>query len=505
MTALQPRIVPVTRNNEWVEPAGRFLRPAAPPVPALPLDDVFSPDIATWVRDSAETKSAPADYVVGTLLSAAAAMVGGGRSVAVWPGWGEPCAVWSMLVGDPSAGKSPSADAVLGPLTRAEAEAQAAAKPEIERWAERADIAKLAEETWKADVRQALAAGHPAPGKPAAVDPGAKPALPTWRTDDATIEGMSHLLAVHHRGLLLFRDELAGWLEDMTRYSSASARPFWIETFGGRPRPVHRATKDPILIPRMLVSICGGIQGERLSELLVKTTDDGLLSRFLIFAPEPVPPARPKATPDPEFARRILLRLRSLKMAEDPTTGAGVPLVIPFSPEARDVMDRVRSDASVAPAGIGALLKSHLGKAPGLTARLALVLALLDWAAGGSDDDHGPSVVEAEHVGRAALFVNEYAFPMARRAYGDAGAPADECAARRLLDLIRDEGLHQFTVKQIADRQRAGLRDRRALAAAISVLAEADAVRVERKESGPRGGKPSSVVLVNPAILRGGV
>lgn len=224
----------------------------------------------------------------------------------------------------------------------------------------------------------------------------------------------------------------------------------------------------------------------------------------MIFAPEPVLPARPQANPDPEFVRSILLRLRSLKMTENPVTGMSEPLVIPFSPAARDVMDQVRADAAATPANMSALLRSHLGKVPGLTARLALVLTLIDWAAAG-DGDFGPSVIEAEHVGRAALFVNDYAFPMARRAYGDAGTPADECAARRLLDLIRTEGLHQFTVKQIADRQRAGLRDRKALASAISVLAEGDVVRVERKEPGPRGGKPSSVVLVNPAILRGGV
>ncbi len=45
-------------NPEWAEPEARFLRPELPAPPALPLDDVFGPIWAAWIKQAAEAKAA---------------------------------------------------------------------------------------------------------------------------------------------------------------------------------------------------------------------------------------------------------------------------------------------------------------------------------------------------------------------------------------------------------------------------------------------------------------
>ncbi len=71
---------------------------------------------ADWIHKAAEVKSAPADYVALSLVTTASAIIGNTRWAVPWEGWKEPPILWGMLVGDPSAGKSPALDAVLDPV-----------------------------------------------------------------------------------------------------------------------------------------------------------------------------------------------------------------------------------------------------------------------------------------------------------------------------------------------------------------------------------------------------
>jgi hypothetical protein len=129
----------------WPEPDARFLRPILPPAPPLPLDDVLGPRMAQWVKDAAESKGAPADYVMGALLSVAGSLIGNSRWVSPWRGWSEPPIVWCMAIGLPSSGKSPAADAILQPLRQVEAPLRRAAEAELKAWTERAEVARVVE------------------------------------------------------------------------------------------------------------------------------------------------------------------------------------------------------------------------------------------------------------------------------------------------------------------------------------------------------------------------
>ncbi|WP_296645217.1 DUF3987 domain-containing protein, partial [Roseinatronobacter sp.] len=259
--------------QDWTDPDPRHLQAVLPPAPKLPLNDVLGPKLAKWIGNAAEAKGAPADYVFGGLLTVAGATIGNSRWVTPWHGWKEPPIIWSMCIGSPSAGKSPAIDAALQPLRNVERRMRSAADKEIKAWVEKSDLAKLAKSTWKDDVKSALSSGETPPGKPSLCDIGPPPHMPRLIVNDGTIERLGAILAQQPRGTLQMRDELAGWLEGMNRYSGATDRPFWLEGFGGRQFTVERMSRDPITIEMHSIGVLGGIQPDRLKSLLFKSDD----------------------------------------------------------------------------------------------------------------------------------------------------------------------------------------------------------------------------------------
>jgi Protein of unknown function (DUF3987) len=89
------------------------------------------------------------------------------------------------------------------------------------------EIAKVAHESWKARVREAMRSSETPPPPPPPVPE--EPIAPRLVLSDITIERLATLLArAAPKGVLMTRDELAGWLLGMNAYNDG-ARGFWIE------------------------------------------------------------------------------------------------------------------------------------------------------------------------------------------------------------------------------------------------------------------------------------
>jgi hypothetical protein len=499
MTA-QAKLNETPFTPSWPDPDPRMLRASLPPAPQLPLRDVLGPNLAQWVADAAEAKGAPADYVFAALLAVAGATIGNARWASPWRGWNEPPIIWTMCIGLPSAGKSPAIDAALQPLRKAERPLREAARKKLDAWKEKAELAKLAESAWKEAAKAAIKAGETPPERPDGCDVGPPPHIPRLVVNDGTIERLGAILAQQPRGTLQMRDELAGWLEGMQRYSGGgSDRPFWLEAFGGRGFTVERMGREPLTIDRLSIGVLGGIQPDRLKSLLFKSDDDGLLARFLPIWPEPAPLRRPQTWGDETLMEAALGRLLTLDLVTD-EAGEARPWFIPFTEDARALMDDLRAVVRGWETGAEGLMLSFLGKLPGLTARLALVLAFLDWAADGAEEPHEITV---QHFGRAAHLVEAYLLPMARRAYADAATPKAERAARRLVGIIQEQGWHRFTSRDVLRLDRAGLDTAAELNPALALLEDGDCIRPIEPPANPQGGRPQRLFIVNPAILGG--
>lgn len=481
--------------SHWPAPDMSLLNPTRGPAPQM------TPEMfrwiygawADWIETAATSKGAPRDYVALPLLVAASALLGNSRWVSPWHDWEEPPVIWGMVIGNPSAGKSPALNAIIAPLREIEATLAEAYAATLHDWNGKNELAKLVAADWKETAKKALRDHAAPPERPCTADAGPAPVRERIYVVDTTTEKMAELLSETGRGLLAYRDELSGWLGGMDRYSDGGDRPFWLECTGGRAFTVDRKSADqPIIIDRLSVAVLGGIQPDKLNGLLVKSADDGLLARFLVVFPDPAPLARPSQKLDTSALKVAFERLRALPPVTD-ETGKAKPWLLRFDPDAQEEMHQFRVANREWEAKAEGLYLSHIGKLPGMVARVACILAHLDWVAqpGGS----APATIAADQFCRAKELVGGHLRLHALRAYGSESVAPEIKGARRLADLIHSERLPRFTVREIQRRNLSRLTEAKAIRAALGVLMEADWVREETEST---GGRPRHVYLVNP-------
>src|SRR5689334_13072671 len=214
----------------------RLNRRPPPPVPLA----VLGPEWSSWVLDAAKAASCPPDYVLAPLLATTSALIGNARWPQATSGWAEPPHLWCAVVGDSGSSKSPASDTLMRHVLPTIERRMTVGFPEILRqWQAQQEANEAAVEAWRKDVRAAHKSGNAPPLPPAGInDP--EPQAPRIRQADVTIEKVAALLArAAPKGLLIQRDEVAGWLLTMNAYNEGG-RAFWIESYGGRPYRVER-------------------------------------------------------------------------------------------------------------------------------------------------------------------------------------------------------------------------------------------------------------------------
>jgi hypothetical protein len=396
-------------------------------------------------------------------------------------------------VGDSGNGKSPGADCLLRDVLPEIERKMLADFPErLQEWRAGTELARAAEEQWKQEVRSAHKAGKAPPDPPPA--PGPEPQAPRLRQNDVTIERVATLLATAApKGLLIVRDELAGWISGMCSYNDAG-RAFWVESFGGRPYRVERQKHpDPIIVPRLAVAVYGGVQPERLGPLM-RDTDDGLLARILWAWPDPIAFRLSRRAPHVDWAVDALDRLRWLDLQPGYPPQ---PLIVPLSQDALPLLESFARGVQERQETAGGLMRSTLGKARGLALRLSLVLETLWWC-GSSGMAAGPNQISPKAFAAAAHILDDYYLPMAERVYGDAAAPQRDRNAATLARWILRDKPHEVYVRALQrDVRLPGLTSAEAIHEAAGVLVEADWLQEPVRGVGRRG---KAAYAINPRV-----
>ena len=487
------------RATPWPAPEMSVLHGGRREPPALPLA-LFGERWAAWLAEAAAAAAAPVDYVAGPLLAAASALIGHARWARATPGWCEPPHLWLASVGDSGSAKSPGADVLMRDVLPEIERRMAGDFPErLRAWQAGTEARKAAMEAWAQDVRAARKSGHAPPLPPESADPP-EPQEPRVRVSDVTVERVATLLArAAPRGLLVVRDEIAGWLLGMNAYNDAG-RAFWIEAYGGRPFRVERQKHpEPIHVERLAVAVAGGIQPEKLAELF-RDGDDGLLSRFIWCWPRMVPFGLSRVAPGTAWAIAALDRLRRLEPATD-AAGNAVPLDVKLAEGAVAAMEQFGRAMQRRQVEAGGLMRSAYGKARGLALRLSLVLAMLRWCAG---EGAAPDLPPPGEIGEAAFnaacaLVADYAMPMAARVFGDAAVPKRERDAATLARWILSTRAPEVHVRRLQKEIRLpGLSMAEDIHMACWTLVEAGWLR--ELTAGGAVGRPRATYIVNPAL-----
>ena len=487
----------IKEATEWHELDMTVLRSGRRDPPDLPLD-VFGDRWAAWIATTAEAAAAPPDYVAAPLLACASALIGNARWAQATPGWCEPPHLWVASVGDSGTAKSAGADALQRDVLSEIERRMAGDHPErVREWKAAMEVRKATVEAWERDVRAASKSGNPAPLPPDGTDPP-EPQAPRVRVSDVTVERVATLLALAApKGLLILRDEIAGWLLGLNAYNDAG-RAFWIEAYGGRPYRVERQKHpEPIQVARLAVAVAGGIQPDKLAELF-RDADDGLLARFMWCWPDPVRFRLSRAAPGTDWAIAALDRLRMLDLGTD-ENGNTVPISVALAEAAVPMMEAFGQAMQDRQGAAGGLMRSAYGKARGMALRLGLVLTMLRWC-GREGFEPPPSVIGETDFAAACDLVADYSMPMAARVFGDAALPTKERDAATLARWIVANKPAEVHVRRLQREERLpGLGTADAIHAAAGVLIEAGWLREPARGAGYQQ-RGKFAYPVNPAL-----
>lgn len=473
-----------TRGATWLDNYAQGRQPGAPK-PLLPLPSTlapvapFQPDmlpdaISAYVMDVADRQQCPPDFVAVTAICALSALVG--RKVLMCPkqrdDWTVTPNQWGAIIGRPSAMKSPSMKAALAPLVRIQQDASDSHNEALQQHKAEQKLAELEKKASEDKAKKLYQQGKreealavlteaereaPPPGKPRLI------------VNDATVEKLGELLNENPNGLILVRDELAGWLGKLAQDDYQSDRAFYLECFDGNGRFTYdRIGRGTIEIENCTLSMIGGIQPDKIAPIVRSasngTANDGLVQRLqLAVWPDDLKQWRwrdraPK--PQARYAyEQTFFRLQGLALETD---AEGEPPAWRFTPEAQalfiewmEVINAEARESDLAPA-----LESHLLKMPQTIAGLALLFELIE-GEGGS-----VGVIAAAR----ALEWADYLKTHAERLYSAATNRGAIGAA--LIVKRRDKLPNPFTSRDVRRKQWTGLDSTEAVRDALDVLVE---------------------------------
>ncbi len=360
--------------------------PAPPPVPV----EAFPELIQAIINDAARAFVVPLEVPTVAVLALAAGCIGRSRAIVVKSGWTPHANLYLALVGASGTGKSPCVNKILSAVHRVDFKLH-------QTWTAEHSAYEAETENYRTATKAHL---H---GKGA--DPGPPPKRPPRRrilADDESLESLVDAFNDNPRGILWQRDELAGLLLDLDKYSgkNGATKTRLMSCYDAGPIKVGRIAENRIAhIPHAALSIFGGIQPAALVDAFcTKDQLTGFLPRFLFVR---FRPGGPSLWTDAVFDHDTELDhiVRGLLGLELDVQGR--PVYIGMTGDARRVYidwhDRLSMAAWM---GSGDDEQSVLSKLRDQCLRLALILHLLEAVTTGTDDT---AAVTAETMKSAIL------------------------------------------------------------------------------------------------------
>ncbi len=264
-----------------------------------------------------------------------------------------------------------------------------------------------------------------------------------WLTCDTTIAALVVLLSHNPRGLLVSRDELAGWFAGFSRNargSGGSQVAHWLELHGGRALIVDRKGRT-VYLPAALVCVCGTIQPGTLARALGREhRENGLLPRLLLAWPPPRRKRWSESEIEPEAIRGIDRLVRRLLALEMPTSRQGEPrpVVLELSSDAKHHWVDFYNDHAEQQEAMSGELRAHWSKLEAYAARLALVVHALRQVAQDRSLRYGHTIDQASVDAAVELvrwFGNE-----ACRVYALLGGSARDRELHQHVEVLRALG-----------------------------------------------------------------
>ncbi len=478
---------------------------ATPPVPTLPPELLPEP-LREWLVDVAERTPVPLEFVAMSALSGLGSVIG--RQVGINPEQFDDYTVvpnlWGAIVGRSGKMKTHAISEGLRHVRRLEQEAadlyeEASANREAEQIS-----LKIETDITNAALKTALNGIDNAQVDKAKLDLAnlieqrdtADIPARRFTTQDATVEKLGELLKENPRGLLIFRDELSGFLQSLEKTGREGDREFYLEAWNGTGSfSVDRIGRGLTRIPALTLTLCGSIQPGKLKRYVAEAVSggagsDGLLQRvqLLVYPDESAFPAwKPsKEWSNTEAKNKAWAVYKRLSDIQLPDTGDQESNHIPtlhFTPEAQELHtvwrseleNRLRTETVDTPA-----FESHISKYRSLAPALALIYYLAELSLG--------DVIESVPIDplKKALALCEFLEVHARKVFApelNHGLASAYALSKKILSGAVHDG---DTIREIYRHGWTDLTDSKDTFAAVEVLERHGWVCIKREATAGR-------------------
>jgi hypothetical protein len=460
-----------------------------------------------WVRDISRCANTPLDYPVSAAWVAAGATIGRRVGLMVCPNDSFIVIpnLWGAVIGDPSQRKSTPLGAVFKPLQALEIEESADYEDkEVDRVAAEAHLKALKTKLGKARANGPLSQEDRDEYTNAQDDLKEANRQVRFIGTDPTVPKLGEMLVDNPNGVLLYRDELAGFFASLEESGREQDRAFYLTAWNGdKPYIFDRIIRGTKMIEHACVSIFGSIQPGVLGSIIRGAQkggegNDGLLQRFQVLVyPEKVRTyQRPTEPPNADARKDATEVFRTLAgMAKPEGSSVRVGGSIPFLQFSRDAQARYYEwsdalQAELRTSDMHPTMMAHLAKYASLMPSLALIDHLVDVGRG------TVGIVSVEKAIRMCAYYRGHA----ERIFAPQTA-VDLNAARLILPKIRSGAVAKrsgtpgrFTLRDIYRSGWAGLGNMVEVELGLKCLEEYGYVQIEELS------KRQKVIHVNPAL-----
>jgi hypothetical protein len=503
-------------SGDW--PAPEEITLELKPVQAFDAELLLPPVLRDWVIDIAGRMSCPPDFVAVAALVSLGSVIGAGCAIKPKQNdsWIVAPNLWGMIVAPPSSKKSPAISEAFKPLD----DLVKNARKQYSENQSSFDTEKMVNDSQMKNLKKKLdqatkeedekQQGDFEKLKKQIMDFQARnsdmPTMKRYRSNDATIEKFGEMLAENPRGMLMSRDELAGFIASWDKQGHEGARAFYLESWNGFGSfDTDRIGRGSITIPNLCVSIFGGTQPDKLLALLRQASDtlanDGAIQRFqMMVYPDPVKWSYQDRVPNTAVSERIYNLFDKVDKVSFIAIGAmdrGKYAPAPyfhFSDEAQELFKNwtTNLNGKKIPTEETSLMVEHLGKYDKLFCALALIFHIVDCITDNKSCDI--SLDAAKKAKAWCVYLETHA----RRCYGlltDAGMST----AQELIEKIKYEKLTcDFTLRDIQRKGWSGLKKKEDIQDALDWLEDTHWIKSQELRTGASGGRPTCVYEINP-------
>jgi putative DNA primase/helicase len=498
----------VAKETDWTQPSP-IPTPNSFKVMGFDTATMLPASLAEWAEDSALRIGCPIDFIAVSIVVGLGALIG--KHIAIRPrqfdDWQVVPNLWGIIIGRPSSRKSSALRVGMTPLWDLQTEKTARHQDEVKQWEKDKQLVQIKNKALQKQIDKAVSRGEQDRiislfEKMEEVPE--KPYLDRLIGNDTTEAKLCEILSKTRRGLLVFRDELNGWLHQLELSHSKGTREFFLEGWAGtNSHSVDRVKRGELFIKNHVLSILGGIQPGPFKAYINQcqrgmTGDDGFIQRFqLAVWPEMPTQNACDVTPDKHaretaysvYRRLCEMDLMKIKTESDPGTrehylrftSAAADI---FSKWMSELMDRLRTDY------FEPSLEAHFSKYPSLIPSLALIFHLTENPGG------GPVGIESLKM---ALRWAKYLSSHAEKIYKTASTPMNKAAHDLSIKIMHGYVASPFTARDVYVKSWQGL-DKASVQQGIDALIGLNWIRAVKVGPGPRGGRPTVKYEINPFL-----